>query len=591
MVPFDRNHRFIGRESHLSELQEMLFMKDQTTKVAVMGLGGMGKTQVVLELIYRIREKHKRCSVIWIPAMNMESLQQAYRNVAQRLGIRGWDDNKSDVKTLVNHYLSKENAGQWVLVFDNADSIDMWIKSPENRHPLIECLPRSNQGCIIFTTRDRKVAVKLAHQNIVKVTEMSENIATSLLQKYLVNQDLVSNEQDTKLLLTQLTCLPLAIVQAAAYINENGITLGDYLSLLGEQEEEVVDLLSEEFEDEGRYPSGKNPVATTWLISFEQIRQKNPLAAEFLSFIACIDPKDVPQSLLPPSSLRKKEVDAIGTLDAYSFITRLSIDASFDIHRLVHLAMRGWLRKERVLAEWTEKAVARLDDVFPDNDYRNRSIWRRYLTHARYVLGSDLIDHSGKPRISVAWKFAMCLYVDVRFIEAEALFTEVMETRKRVLGAEHPDTLTSMNNLASTYWSQGRWKEAEELFVQVMETRKKVSGAEHPSTLTSMNNLALTYRSQGRWKEAEQLFMQVMETTKRVLGAEHSNTLTSMSNLAYTWKSQGRDSDALNLMEECIQLMTRTSGVDHQLIFSSVAALMGWRAEKKLDTSTSKSQK
>ena len=47
-----------------------------------------------------------------------------------------------------------------------------------------------------------------------------------------------------------------------------------------------------------------------------------------------------------------------------------------------------------------------------------------------------------------------------------------------------------MANLASTFWNQGRWKEAEELFVQVMETRKRVLGAEHPSTLTSMANLA-----------------------------------------------------------------------------------------------------
>jgi hypothetical protein len=94
----------------------------------------------------------------------------------------------------------------------------------------------------------------------------------------------------------------------------------------------------------------------------------------------------VPQSLLLPGPLRKREIDAIGTLDAYSFITRLSTDIAFDIHRLVHLAMRGWLRKEKVLAEWTEKAVAHLDDVFPDNDHQNRSIWRRYLTHAHYTL-------------------------------------------------------------------------------------------------------------------------------------------------------------------------------------------------------------
>ena len=77
---------------------------------------------------------------------------------------------------------------------------------------------------------------------------------------------------------------------------------------------------------------------------------------------------------------------------------------------------------------------------------------------------------------------------------------QVTETRKRVLGAEHPSTPTSINNLASTYWNQGRWKEAEEQFVQVMETRKRVLGAEHPSTLTSINNLVITLNSQSRTK-------------------------------------------------------------------------------------------
>jgi hypothetical protein len=66
-----------------------------------------------------------------------------------------------------------------------------------------------------------------------------------------------------------------------------------------------------------------------------------------------------------------------------------------------------------------------------------------------------------------------------------------METRKKVLGEEHPYTLTSMANLASTYRNQGRWKEAEQLEVKVMETRKKVLGEEHPDTLTSVANLAI----------------------------------------------------------------------------------------------------
>src|SRR2546423_15531309 len=97
-----------------------------------------------------------------------------------------------------------------------------------------------------------------------------------------------------------------------------------------------------------------------------------------------------------------------------------------------------------------------------------------------------------------------------------------------------------MANLASTYWNQGRWKEAEDLGVQVMETRKRVLGQEHPNTLTSMANLALTYWNQGRWKEAEELQKQELDICSRVLGQEHPGTLISMENLAHILKCQDR---------------------------------------------------
>ena len=82
----------------------------------------------------------------------------------------------------------------------------------------------------------------------------------------------------------------------------------------------------------------------------------------------------------------------------------------------------------------------------------------------------------------------------------------------------------SMGNFASTYLNQGRWAEAEQLQVQVLETRKRVLGEEHPDLLASMGNLASTYWNQGRLKEAEQLEVQVSETRKRVLGEEHPDT-------------------------------------------------------------------
>jgi hypothetical protein len=79
----------------------------------------------------------------------------------------------------------------------------------------------------------------------------------------LINPDLVNSKLDTKALLEKLTYLLLAIIQAAAYINENRIEFADYLLLLEDQEKEVIDLLSKEFEDNWRYHNIKNPVAIT----------------------------------------------------------------------------------------------------------------------------------------------------------------------------------------------------------------------------------------------------------------------------------------------------------------------------------------
>ncbi|KAK9384145.1 hypothetical protein V1515DRAFT_576687 [Lipomyces mesembrius] len=404
---------------------------------------------------------------------------------------------------------------------------------------LIDCLPSSQFGRIIFTSRDRKTAYKLARRGqLVLVPELDESVAIDLLQKYIPHEhDLGKHEDDTKSLLKQLTCLPLAIVQAASYINENDIPLAEYLSLLAEQEEEVIGLLSEHFEDD----SSKNPVAMTWLISFEQIRLKDKWAAEFLSFIACVDSKNVPRELLPPPGLsRKQEIDAIGTLKAYSFIYERQADSTYDVHRLVHLATRNWLRREELLVPWAKAVVDRLDAKFPTNNHQNRTIWRRYLTHARYALDSQLIDQDGKSRIDLAWKVGNCLFSDGRWKEAETLLVQVMEFRKTVLGEEHPDTLTSMNNLADLFHSQGKYEAAEPLYKETLRLSKKVLGEEHPDTLTSMNNLAGLFHSQGKYEAAELLYKETLRLSKKVLGEEHPNTLTSMNNLAGLFHSQGK---------------------------------------------------
>ncbi|EUC58653.1 nephrocystin-3 protein [Rhizoctonia solani AG-3 Rhs1AP] len=160
-----------------------------------------------------------------------------------------------------------------------------------------------------------------------------------------------------------------------------------------------------------------------------------------------------------------------------------------------------------------------------------------------------------------------------RHSEAEQLQVKVLDARKRVQGEEHPETLRSMNNLASTYFNLGRHNEAEQLQFKVLDTQKRVLGEEHPDTLRSMNNLASTYSHLGRHNEAEQLQVKVLDAQKRVLGEEHPDTLTSMNNLASTYSNLGRRSEAEQLQVKVLDACKRVLGEEHPRTLTSMSNL------------------
>ncbi|KAL2822076.1 hypothetical protein BJX63DRAFT_417851 [Aspergillus granulosus] len=623
MVPFHRNLGFVGREEEIIQIEE--WIKVGQSKIAVCGLGGVGKTQVIIELAYRIRERDSKCSIFWIPCTSYASVEQAYMDIAQILGIQ--HNKPAEVKEHVKAYLSHTENQKWLLIFDNADDMDMWFGGSSVGTVLTDLLPQSEKGCILFTTRNRKLAVNS-----------------------LIKQHLLDNKKAAIALLEQLMFLPLAITQAAAYINSNDIELSDYTALLQDQEPEVIELLSESFEDQGRYKETLNPVATTWLLSFYQIQKLNPLAVDYLAFMACISPRDIPQSLLPNNVSRRKRIDALGLLKAFSFINEQAIDHALSLHRLVYLSTRNWLRNQGQFDLHIQKAADHFSQVFPTNNHENQKRWREYLPHALSLLNEECFKTKRKGYMKLIQNIGRCLHTDGRYNEAVTLFedlvklqrknesdydlsaliamtdlgsayrgqgrwneaeklqiqgrwneaeklgVQVLETRKAVLGARHPSTLASMGNLASTYSNQGRWNEAEKLQVQVMETkkigrwneaenlevqvmetRKTVLGAEHPDTLTSMTNLASTYWNQGRWNEAEKLQVHVMETLKTVLGAEHPDTLASMNNLAHTWHSQEKVHVALALMGECDMLCKKVLGPSHPHSISVSHHLSNWK--------------
>jgi tetratricopeptide (TPR) repeat protein len=576
IIPFSRNKSFVGREPQLAELEAKLFSnKQSTTTLAIVGPGGTGKSQLALEVAHRARQYNTDCAVFWIDASHKDSLYQSYASVAQKLSIPGWNDSDlADMKQVIKHCVAELRERQCLLVFDNVDDITLLSGSSStvDATGLADYLPQSTRCSVIFTTTSTKVAETLAPQNVIALHELTADTALRMLQNSLSRPLSPMEQQQSVLLLRELLYLPIAIVHAAACMSASEMTVQEYATQLDKHKSVVHEYNNDLLEHRPQNCGLGSPIAATLSLSISQVRHRNAIAADYLSLTACVDRKDIVLDLLEASSLQARE-ESIKVLDKYALITRRPAESALDVHRLVHDALRARLQAKGQLQHWTQRVITQLVQVFPNGDHSNRSKWRRLFPHALYALSHSQTDNNDKKRLDLVWKCAMSLYKDGRYKEAEELFVQVMQTNKRALGDEHPDTLSSMANLAATYRKQGHWGKAEELEVQVMQTFKRVLGDEHLDTLTSMGNLASTYRNQGHWGKAEELFVQVMQTSKRVLGDEHPDTLSSMANLAATYRKQGHWGKAEELEVQVMQTFKRVLGDEHPDTLSSMANL------------------
>ncbi len=283
-----------------------------------------------------------------------------------------------------------DNADDPRLLYGEAEMADGATTDAASPLPLAQFLPFNRKGSILFTTRTRKTAVKLAGKHLLTVGAMDTNDAYKLLEINLIEKPAKMDEKSTTRLLGLLANLPLAIRQASAYMNEQQMSTTKYLAKYESSSTTTIKLLSKDFTDAARYGNTKNPISTTWLISFEQISRIDPLAAQYLQFMCFLAERDIPASLLPlPDELDMDNQDAdeaVGTLKAYAFITQREGQDSYDMHRLVRLVMQNWLDEKGQLQSCRTSVLERLAEVFPSPKHENRGVWMRYLPHIQTAL-------------------------------------------------------------------------------------------------------------------------------------------------------------------------------------------------------------
>ncbi|KAL2199552.1 hypothetical protein P885DRAFT_66493 [Corynascus similis CBS 632.67] len=576
IVPYPRNESFVGRSAVLDKLKQLMLKSASQARVALYGLGEM--------------------SVFWVHASNAERFRQAYTSIAQECRVPGYDDSKTDILTLVKKWLERKDCCPWMMVIDNADDTQLFFgrqrrSETDNREEnLARYLPECLHGIIIITTRNKQAGSRLTKgKRLIEVGFMDDGETNQLLRAHLDGISAAPGEFST--LSSRLEHLPLALVQAAAFIQENSIDVRKYLELLDSSDQNLINLLSEEFETEGRDSETPRAVAETWFLSFEQIQWQDVFASELLSLMSFLDRQAIPMDFLCDYSKQQQDQEvrgemqltkALGILKAFSFVA-VEKDHGLDMHRLVQLVTQKWLAKEGRMKHFAGQALLTVSHCYPFGCYETREVCSAYLAHAYAVLGSEgTASRDEKAGRATLLNFvAGFLRYRGQWKDAERLQLEAVTLREEVTGSDHPDTLTSMANLASTYWNQGRWEEAEKLGIQVMEACMTKLGADHPDTLTSMANLASTYWNQGRREEAEQLGMHVLETRKTKLGANHPDTLASMNNLAFIWKYMGRHRDAIDLIQNCFDLQQQVLGVGYPSTVSTRSSLEAWLKENE----------
>lgn len=588
IVPFERNPHFVDREL-LGKIKRKLFASRRMERIAIAGLGGVGKTQISLELVFQAKEMYPDCAVFWVPAVDMESVQQSYLQIASQLGIENPGPIGEDVKGVVQKHLSRPQSGRWFLIFDSADDISMWTDaSPDSKGGgLRGFLPQSEQGVIMFTTRSNKVAQYLRSTEIIEIPEMDEHKATKVLKNLLVNKSLLKDEENTRKLLERLTYLPLAIVQAASFINENMMSISSYVQLLDGQAQDMIDLLSQEFEDEGRYQSIRNPVATTWLTSFDQIRRLNALAFEYLAFMACVRPKDIPISLLPFATPVERE-KALGLLSSYSFVRSHRSGSRLDMHRLVQLATTNWLKSVNALQMWHSYALQHVSWHHPPYHPIQRDEWRAALPHALQVLHLTSNALVTPERAVLLCTVGLCQYEDGRYKEAVDVLLSALDIFQAISGRDHRHSLIAHEYLGRAYQGLGELEKATQMFEEILELRKRRFGPDCVETNGTMEQLASAYRLSEDLESAEQLGIQVVRYYLKAEQPESPNTIRAISGLTLTYLAQGRLSNAGELAEQSLAIQTKVFGPDHINTTSAMTSLADiymerWRLEKAED--------
>ncbi|KNZ71999.1 Nephrocystin-3, partial [Termitomyces sp. J132] len=553
---------FTGREDILSQLEQYLVHDsslleiDHQHRFVLYGLGGAGKTQIVLQFCHIF--KNRFSSIYMIDASSKESIEQFLVQVAHKAHLT---EATSTAALVWFCYQTK-----WLMIFDNADDpdLDLW-----------QFFPVCSHGNILITSRN-EACTRYGPEHCYKVGNMTVEDSLSILLKASHRSNLSASEHTVaKKLVQELGCLALAIVQTGGYLNYNRhVKFYQYLENYKQNKSRYLGQVKTYNMD-----SYALSVFATWDLSYQKLDRK---AKQVLMLCSVLHYAKVPIEIFKRAwnavtqsfELDLQEIkealelfvdkdgnwndnsleEALVTLRSYSLVEITGEDSALlNIHPLVH----EWSYKS-LSREKQTKAQIYAQQVFYYINKGGKLLQRQILQIHMREFGEN---HSYS--IEARKNLAITLREAGKLQDAEHFGWHAMKAQTKAFGSSHPDTIRAMENLATILSDAGKSQEAEHFQQQVLEARMEVFGSSHPETIRAMEILAIIWRKAGKLQEAEDFQQQVLRARTEAFGSSHPETIRTMEILAIIWREAGKLQEAEDFQQQVLKCRMEAFGSGH----------------------------